>query len=216
MPARLYIAAKPPLPGLVKTRLARTIGAESSASLYAAFLEDLATMVAASGIPAGWFVPPATGWSPPPLGPAQLPSRWQVGDSWGARQSRLFLEELGGDPGPLVLIASDSPQLVAGDIRAAFAALGTADVVLGPVLDGGYYLVGMHRAHDILATVEMSTALVCADVVARAHRLALEITLLSPRFDVDEAADLDLLRAADAPHLTMTRGWLEKARMVPA
>ena len=208
MEGRLYIAAKPPVPGLVKTRLARTIGASSSARLYAAFLEDIAGVVRTLDVPAGWFIPPGTGWWPPALGARQLPTRWQRGDSWGVRQSRLFSEALTGGAGPVVLMASDSPQLVADDLEAAFTALPSCDVVLGPVLDGGYYLVGMHRPHDILAAVEMSTGTVCADVLDRCRDLRLAATVLPARFDVDEAPDLDLLAACDAPHLLATRAWL--------
>ena len=118
MESHLYIAAKPPVPGLVKTRLARGIGAVASAGLYAAFLDDLAAEIRRAGISAGWFIPAGCGWLPPALGPLQLPTRWQVGSSWSARQSRLFEEcHRDGAPGT-VLIASDSPQLTGAEIAA--------------------------------------------------------------------------------------------------
>jgi len=214
MPGRLYIAAKPPVPGLVKTRLARTIGAAASARLYAEFLEDIAAVVRTLDVPAGWFIPPGTGWLPPALGASQLPTRWQRGDSWGARQARLFSEVLAEGPGPVVLMASDSPQLGVADLDAAFTALSSCDVVLGPVLDGGYYLVGMHHPHDVLAAVEMSTGTVCADVLEKCRDRHLATTVLPARFDVDEACDLDLLAASDALHLVATRAWLAGAAVV--
>jgi len=37
----LYIAARAPIPGQVKTRLGRAIGSERAADLYRAFLQDL-------------------------------------------------------------------------------------------------------------------------------------------------------------------------------
>ena len=218
MVSNLYIAAKPPIPGLVKTRLARGIGTVASARLYAAFLDDLAAEVRAGEISAGWFIPPGSGWSPPPLGPLQLPTRWQVGSNWSARQSRLFEEchsdegQREGRPGT-VLIASDSPQLTAAEIAIALTERDD-QVVLGPVPDGGYYLLGMRGFHDILRGVEMSTASVCADVISRATGAGVKVRLLPPRFDVDEVGDLPLLEAAAEvlPHLRATRRALAEVR----
>jgi glycosyltransferase A (GT-A) superfamily protein (DUF2064 family) len=45
----------------------------------------------------------------------------------------------------LVLIGSDLPELEAADLRAAFAALEAgAPLVLGPAVDGGYWLLGLN------------------------------------------------------------------------
>ena len=213
MVSNLYIAAKPPIPGLVKTRLARGIGTVASARLYAAFLDDLAAEVRAGEVSAGWFIPAGSSWSPPPLGPLQLPTRWQVGSSWSARQSRLFEEcHRDGVPGT-VLIASDSPQLTAAEIVTALTE-GDEQVVLGPVHDGGYYLLGMRGFHDILRGVEMSTASVCGDVISRATGRGVKVRLLPPQFDVDEVGDLPRLEAAAEvlPHLRATRRALAAIR----
>jgi uncharacterized protein len=223
MVSNLYIAAKPPIPGLVKTRLARGIGTVASARLYAAFLDDLAAEVRAGEVCAGWFIPAGSSWSPPPLGPLQLPTRWQVGSSWSARQSRLFEEchrdesrglesHRDGRPG-IVLMASDSPQLTAAEIVTALTE-GDEQVVLGPVHDGGYYLLGMRGFHDILRGVEMSTASVCGDIISRATGRGVKVRLLPPQFDVDEVGDLPLLEAAAEvlPHLRATRRALAAIR----
>jgi len=46
---------------------------------------------------------------------------------------------------PTVIIGTDCPGLDAPALTAALSALQTHDVVLGPALDGGYYLIGMNR-----------------------------------------------------------------------
>ncbi|HEV1997238.1 MAG TPA: DUF2064 domain-containing protein [Candidatus Dormibacteraeota bacterium] len=214
---RLYIAAKPPVSGLVKTRLARAIGEYAATALYAAFLVDIAAVVRDQGISAGWFIPSQPEWEPPLLGPRQLPTRWQRGASWSRRQAQLFADCFQDSEGPVVLMASDSPQLTGSEISAAVGALAECDVVLGPVLDGGYYLVGMRAAYDILGTVEMTTERVSAEVLAGARALHLTSAVLPATFDVDVVADLDLLAAgvATRPHLLATASALA-ALVVPA
>ncbi|MGI8609571.1 MAG: TIGR04282 family arsenosugar biosynthesis glycosyltransferase [Candidatus Dormibacteria bacterium] len=206
----LYIAAKPPVPGQVKTRLARGIGAGASARLYAGFLEDLAADVRDSGVAAGWFIPPGA-WVPPSLGPHQLMTRRQVGRSWSERQAGLFeARHRDGHPAT-VLIASDSPQLRMTEVGAQLREW-RAELVLAPVHDGGYYLFGMRGNHDVLRGVEMSTADVSAEIARRAAELQLELHLLPVQFDVDEVEDLAPLAAAAAvlPHLRATRRALAK------
>ena len=49
--------------------------------------------------------------------------------------------------GKVAIIGCDIPAANAGDVVAAFRALGAADAVFGPAEDGGYWLVGLgpHR-----------------------------------------------------------------------
>ena len=206
----LLIAARNPVPGETKTRLGRTIGAERAALLYRAFLVDLAARftpppVVAPGFDLGWaFTPPqcdfravltTLGW-PPPAAVRLVP---QAGSDWGERQANLL--RWGHEHGyaRTVLIASDSPHLPLVTATDAFAALVEHDVVLGRVRDGGYYLIGVRGCHDVLSGVPMSTAHAADALVARAGDLGLRVAETAPTFDVDEAVDLALLRAALAP-----------------
>ena len=209
----LWIAAKAPRPGFVKTRLARSIGDERATELYAAFLQDLAARFQ-NGQPIGWYVTPDDAW--PELervlgdrdGSLVLP---QGEGDWGDRQRRLFAGARERGELSTVLIASDSPQLEVELVAEAFRALDNHDIVLGPVTDGGYYLIGMRGYHDVLDGVEMSRETVLADIVARAGVLGCSVALLDQTFDVDEAADLDLLRRAtrSRPDLARTAAVLE-------
>jgi uncharacterized protein len=213
MSERLWIAAKAPRPGFVKTRLARSIGDELAVELYAAFLQDLAARFRTGRSPA-WYVTPDDAW--PELesvlgdqdGALVLP---QGEGDWGERQRRLFAGASRRGEEKTVLIASDSPQLEPELVDEAFRALGSHDVVLGPVTDGGYYLLGMSGDHDVLEGVEMSRETVLADIIARARGLGCSVALLDPTFDVDEAADLALLRRVlpDRPGLARTAAVLE-------
>lgn len=198
MSSALWIAAKSPRPGLVKTRLARAIGDARAAELYRAFLHDLAQRFSAMPVTPGWYVTPDDAW--PELrrllgdavnGARALP---QGEGDWGERQARLFEGAPERGEERTVLIASDSPQLTVDVVRGAFRALDRHAVVLGPVADGGYYLIGMRGPHDVLRGVSMSRATVLDEILARGERLGCSIGLLEQTFDVDEAADLARLR----------------------
>jgi glycosyltransferase A (GT-A) superfamily protein (DUF2064 family) len=67
-----------------------------------------------------------------------------------------------------ILIGSDIPGLGPADIAAGFRALGKADAVFGPALDGGYWLVGFgpRRPHCPFAKVRWSSPHALADTLA--------------------------------------------------
>ncbi|MDQ6882621.1 MAG: TIGR04282 family arsenosugar biosynthesis glycosyltransferase [Candidatus Dormibacteraeota bacterium] len=182
-----YVAARSPRPGQVKTRLGLTIGYEAAAALYSAFLEDLEVKLASASFPVCWYVTPGA-W-------ADRPHREQGDGDWATRQARLFEDAAGRGEERVVLIASDSPQIDMGVIHEAFGALGHNDLVIGPVEDGGYYLIGMRGWHDVFRGVEMTTPNAMNDLVARAEALGLAVSFTDTLFDVDDAADLERLVA---------------------
>ena len=117
----------------------------------------------------------------------------QVGDDWGIRQTNLL--RWGSEHGyaRTVLTASDSPQMSRCAIELAFDLLHDADVVIGRVHDGGYYLIGLRGFHDVLTGVPMSTRSAADTLVARAESMGLRVAEVPGTFDVDIEADLDLL-----------------------
>ena len=109
-----------------------------------------------------------------------------------SRESRLFLNAV--FPGYRNRRSrSDIPGLGPADIAAGFRALGRADAVFGPALDGGYWLVGFgpRRPHRPFVKARWSSPHALADTLAnfRRHRVA----LLPPKRDVDSAEDLAAL-----------------------
>lgn len=54
-------------------------------------------------------------------------------------------------PGPVVIVGSDIPGISAASVAAAFRLLGSTDVVFGPAVDGGYWLVGLRRRPRFVA-----------------------------------------------------------------
>ncbi len=202
----LMIAARAPIAGETKTRLGNVIGMDRAATLYQAFLRDLADRFDSGAAASSRSYDLAWTYSPPdrdfaadlasltgrPV-PACTLCVAQDGPDWGTRQANLL--RWGADHGyhRTVLMASDSPQLTCDVVDDAFSLLNEHDTVLGRVRDGGYYLIGMREFADILSAVPMSTSSAADGVVQSAGRLGLTVGETPVTFDVDEASDLELL-----------------------
>lgn len=232
----LMIAAREPCPGFTKTRLGRAIGMAAAAALYRAFLTDLIdrfTPAAVAGaFDLAWAFTPAECDFPGVIrelspGSADLVDARgavrfvaQEGDGWDVRQRNLLQWGHSHGYDRVILTASDSPQMTVATVHAAFDALASADVALGRVHDGGYYLIGLRGFHDVLTGVPMSTVSAADALHARADALNLRVAELPPTFDIDEAVDLDLLRAALAADPALApataAALAELARAVPA
>jgi rSAM/selenodomain-associated transferase 1 len=92
--------------------------------------------------------------------------------------------------GPVVLIGSDIPALDAGHLEAAFRLLGRNDVVFGPAVDGGFWLVGARRRPrlaPLFQRVRWSSPNALADTLAGLPR-GLAVGFVATLEDVDTAA----------------------------
>jgi rSAM/selenodomain-associated transferase 1 len=100
--------------------------------------------------------------------------------------------------GPTAIVSSDVPGLPAGAIRRAFGALADgADVVLGPALDGGYWLVALKAPHDEpFRDIPWSTPAVLAVTRERCADAGLRLVELDLWRDVDTVVDLELVRGS--------------------
>jgi rSAM/selenodomain-associated transferase 1 len=202
-----YIAARAPHPGQVKTRLGAEIGYEAAAALYTGFLQDLEAKLSRASFPVCWYVTPGH-W-------VDRPHREQGEGDWTDRQARLFRDAAGRGEERVVLIASDSPQIEVAVIHEAFAELAHKQLVLGPVEDGGYYLIGMRGWHDVFSGVEMTSRTTMDAILVRARALGLTTGFTDPMFDVDELADLNRLipMARSRSDLAHTRRALAQLRI---
>ncbi|HLK10139.1 MAG TPA: TIGR04282 family arsenosugar biosynthesis glycosyltransferase [Candidatus Binatia bacterium] len=186
--------AKYPVPGGVKTRLARVVGAAAAAELSAAFVGDLAERLQELGCSVAWaFWPPDAPFER--LVPG-APCVAQQGEDLGARLTAAVAWAFDRSQRPLAILGADVPHVPAAGLREAEAALaGGAEVVLGPAHDGGYYLVALRAPQPgLFAGVAWGGADVLAATLARARAAGLRVHLLPPTFDVDAPADLTALR----------------------
>jgi len=95
-----------------------------------------------------------------------------------------------------ILLGTDTPSLPLALLRRSVTLLRRAPVVLGPSLDGGYYLVGVRgRVPDIFRGVRWGDKRVLTETVARLDRREVPYALGPSWYDVDRWGDLLLLCA---------------------
>ena len=185
----IAILAKAPLPGLAKTRLAPTLGAEGAAQLQARFIERAVTTAQAAAIG------PVTLWAAPAHPAFQTISALfgvalaeQPEGDLGARMQAA----IAAANGPAIVIGTDCPALTLEHLRtAARALMDGVDVVIVPVEDGGYGLIGMRRPQPALfAGMTWSTSSVMAETRRRLTKLGLSWREPARLWDIDEPADL--------------------------
>ncbi|MGH9230581.1 MAG: TIGR04282 family arsenosugar biosynthesis glycosyltransferase, partial [Acidimicrobiales bacterium] len=138
----LVVLAKDPVPGRVKTRLCPPCSPADAALVAEAALADTLDAALASG--ADRVVLALDGrpgpWCPPGVA--------VVGQGHGTLDRRLaHVWAHGAGRGPALQVGMDTPQVSAGDLDRAMAALADerVDAVLGPAADGGWWALGMRR-----------------------------------------------------------------------
>ena len=122
----------------------------------------------------------------------------QRGDGFGERLLATTEDLFACGYGSVCLIDSDSPTVPAAAFHQAVAELAKPGdrIVLGPSHDGGYYLIGLKRAHpEPFFNISWSTPAVFAETIAAAKAAGIEVSILPLWYDVDDAASLDLLIA---------------------
>ena len=196
----LVIMARHPTPGQTKTRLGRIIGDREAADLYQAFLIDLAQRFAPlPDYTLCWaYTPAAVDYQAymQQLVPSFASSmRYfpQTGEDFNTRLLNAFRWTHAHGYQRTILIGSDSPHLTTDTIIQANKVLDSADVVLGPAEDGGYYLIAMHQPYDVFSGIPMSTSIVLEMTLESARRQHLTVRQLDILFDIDEVTDLQRL-----------------------
>lgn len=206
----LTVFAKNPMPNRVKTRLTPALSPEQAAALYTAFLTDWCETLMA--LPDVALVIAYT-----PLD-AQSDLQALIGDDV------IYIPQMGVDLGArltsatqwaaehgyqkILLVGSDSPTLPLSYISQAIADLDVCDMVIGPSVDGGYYLIGFSSANltrvvpHIFEGIAWSTRQVFQQTIARIRSVEASLGLLPPWYDVDTPEDLAFLHAhLSAMHL---------------
>jgi rSAM/selenodomain-associated transferase 1 len=189
----LIIMIKEPRAGRVKTRLGRDIG-QIAATWW--FRHQSARLIRRLRDPR-WQIILAVA---PDLAvaarvwPADIARHPQGPGDLGQRMARL-LRHFGHpriSPGPVCLIGADIPGISPAHVGRAFAALGAHDVVFGPAMDGGYWLIGAKHPSrlppGLLSGVRWSSPQALADSIRSLP--GQRIALIDQLRDVDTGADL--------------------------
>jgi rSAM/selenodomain-associated transferase 1 len=205
----VYLFLRYPESGLVKTRLAETLGPERAAELYRVMVEDLVECLRPLAGEPGWRLllyatpvqklrdvvlwlnpgaPPILDAMPQP--DAALGERLAHAMHWGF--GRLRAEQV-------FFIGSDCPELGPEHLRTASHLLGSHDAVVGRADDGGFTLLGLRRpAPELFESLAYSRSDTCNQLLQRLGELqfACESQTLPVMADVDRESDLAALPAA--------------------
>ena len=181
----LAIFLKEPRLGRVKGRLARDVGHGEAWLFYRRLVRRVLPPLARDGRWSAWLATAPDRWrGREPFWPFALPCLPQGPGDIGERMPRVFRSL---PPGPAIIVGSDIPDLAPEHVARGFAALGRADMVLGPAEDGGYWLIGLGpraRTIDPFKGVRWSSQWALSDTergLPAGFRLAL----------VDRLADVD-------------------------
>jgi rSAM/selenodomain-associated transferase 1 len=187
---RLIVFVKAPRPGLAKTRIAKTAGSQRAVAIHRELVD--AVLGGIGSLPAVElrFMPDDAepeirpwvqdGWTSRPQGSGDL----------GARLARAFAEAFAAGAECVAIIGSDCPEVRTSDVRSAWAELRTHDLVVGPAIDGGYWLIGLRSPQPALfEEITWSSEQVLGQTLQRARALGLRIQLLRILGDIDTEAD---------------------------
>jgi rSAM/selenodomain-associated transferase 1 len=192
----LLFFIKNPEKGKVKTRLASAIGDEMAAKLYKRFLlEMLFTLNRGTFLFYLCYYPVDSlndlkDW----LGDHYLYMA-QIGENLGERMKNGFLEAFAMNFKRVVLVGSDIPGLPLEFIEEAFKSLEEKDAVIGPSLDGGYYLIGFKDkkfSPRAFRGIPWSTDRVFEETMKILKHEGLTVHTLQPRRDIDTIEDLKI------------------------
>jgi uncharacterized protein len=119
----------------------------------------------------------------------------------GQRMAAAFTTAFAEGAKAAILFGTDIPDLGSSFLRQALAALDDVPAVVGPTLDGGYYLIGLTTSCAaqalplLFAEIPWSTTRVLTTTLDRLRQGGLDYTLLPELRDIDSPEDLFLARA---------------------
>jgi hypothetical protein len=194
----LLIFAKYPEPGKVKTRLAASLGAGAAASLYEMFIRKVLETAARSGAPKIFVAmsPETKMASFREKFPGDYELFAQIASSdLGERIIAAARHVFAQSCSRVLIIGTDSPNLLLAFLEEANRALDSHDIVIGPAEDGGYYLIGMkHVQTALFEGIAWSTSEVLAQTLERADAQKLRVHLLPQWYDVDDLPSYQRLK----------------------
>jgi len=198
----LVIFAKAPIPGQVKTRLCPPLTPDEAATMHGSFvldtLERTKAAVSKFRLPIDRYLAcaPSSALAFFKIMEERQAVRLldQEGDDLGARMDGVFHTLFSRGYGRVVIAGTDVPSLPLETYHQAVQLLDRYDVVVGPALDGGYYLIGLKKvAPPLFRDIPWSTDRVLALTNEKAAMLGLSVGVLPEWRDVDTIDDLNIL-----------------------
>ena len=132
----------------------------------------------------------------------------QEGNDLGERMKNAFSLAYANNAEKAVLFGTDIPNLTERHLKASLTALDSADLVIGPSEDGGYWLIAMKKPEDVFSSIPWSTPDVFRLTKKKADRKNLSIICIDKLHDIDTPEDIDnmqfkWLQPGQAPYLSV-------------
>lgn len=191
----LLIFVKNAILGKVKTRLAKSVGAERALRIYIELLQHTRNITrsleCSKFVYFSTFIPMSDLiWAGD-----DFEQRLQNGEDLGERMKNAFKEVFNDGYKRVVVIGSDCVELNESIILRAFHELEDSDIVIGPATDGGYYLLGMNEYHpELFENKQWSTDKVFDETIQEMIEhgwVWQELPILS---DIDTEEDLERIQ----------------------
>jgi rSAM/selenodomain-associated transferase 1 len=191
---RVLVFVRAPELGRVKTRLEKKMDTATVLGLYRCFVEDIIQTLTSGGYDITVYFAPSHKES---IVQAWLGSSFhiqaQTGRGLGQKMCNAFSNVFATEVGQAVLIGSDFPDLAIDIIHEAFVSLQNKDVTIGPVEDGGYYLMGFRKDSfdgNVFAGIDWGTEHVYQQTLQHIHDAGLNGHVLPSWQDIDTFEDL--------------------------
>jgi len=196
---RIIVFSRYPEPGVTKTRLIPALGPENAARLQAALTHH--TLRIASNYCAANACDLEVRFAGGTASLMELAFgkdkhyRFQHGRDLGERLTDAIATAVAEGAARVLVIGCDCPGIDQQTLEKAFNSLENTDVVLGPAVDGGYYLIGL-RTHwpEVFHNIDWGTEKVLQQSLRACRKLNLTVRQLAPLSDVDYAEDLIVCR----------------------
>lgn len=191
----ILLFVKYPEPGKVKTRLAATMGMERAADIYRSLVAAVLPALPREDELVVVFDPAEKRAQVEEWLRCELDGRLaqfipQAAGDLGARLESAFAEAFSCGFEKVAVIGSDCVGLNAATFSTTWKALETEDAVLGPSVDGGYYLLALKQpCATLFRGIAWSTDAVRAQTLARARASGLRVHELPVLPDIDTEAD---------------------------
>ncbi len=194
---RLIVFTRYPEPGRTKTRLIPALGSVEAATLHRQMTEHTLSKVrelqnsrpiSVEVCFTGGNLALMQNW----LGSDIVYQHQGTGDL-GARMAIAHQSALSSGIERITIIGTDCPGLNAELLGQAFHSLHAHDLVLGPAVDGGYYLIALRCFTPALFSgISWGTEEVLQQTVQVATKLNLSVAYLTQLADVDRPEDLPI------------------------
>jgi rSAM/selenodomain-associated transferase 1 len=192
--ACVIIFVRTPEKGTVKTRLSAVLDEYAILELYRRFVLDLLRTLSQGAFDVHiCFYPAAAGKSIRRWLGGRYVYTAQKGDDLGERLKAAFLKAFADGFRKVVIIGSDSPDLPGELLKEALDSLDKEDAVIGPALDGGYYLIGFRAGRllqEVFVGIEWGTPTVYTSTMGVFKEHCYDVHVLPGWRDIDTYEDI--------------------------